>query len=86
MLQPGDAINPDWQKQILENREIVDRYSPLWLFNLRLTKELKRFGGFAFFVNNLFMYTPLEESKRSPGTYKTRNPEQFFGAEVWLKF
>lgn len=85
-LNPGDPIHPDWQKQILANREIKESYSPLWLFNLRLTKELKKFGGFAFFVNNLFMHRPMEESKRNPGNYKMRNPEQFFGAEIWLKF
>ena len=66
-LPAGSTINPDWQKPILLNNEITDYYSPMWLFNLRLTKEVKKFGGFAFFVNNLFMHRPQEESKRTPG-------------------
>ncbi|MEG1585718.1 MAG: TonB-dependent receptor, partial [Bacteroidales bacterium] len=85
-LNKDDAINPDIQKQILQNRYIKESYPPLWLFNLRLTKEIKGWGGFAFFVNNLFMSQPYEESRRSPGSFVQRNPEQFFGAEVWLKF
>ncbi len=82
----GSSISPDIQRQILLNREITDSYSPLCLFNLRLTKEIKKFGGFAFFVNNLFNSNPLEENKRNPGNYKSRNPEQFFGTEIWFKF
>lgn len=85
-LTAGSTINPDIQRQILVNREITESYDPLSLFNLRLTKEIKTFGGFAFFVNNLFNNNPLEESKRNPGNYKSRNPEQFFGTEVWFKF
>ncbi|MFA6592624.1 MAG: TonB-dependent receptor [Bacteroidales bacterium] len=84
-LNPGDPISDDLQKQILSNREITESYKFLWLFNLRLTKEIPRFGGFAFFVNNLFMYRPMEESSRNPGTYTYRNPEQFFGVELWVK-
>lgn len=82
----GTEISSDIQKQILQNRFITDSYNPLFLFNLRVTKEMKKWGGFAFFANNLFMTQPYEESKRNPGSYKQRNPEQFFGAEVWLKF
>lgn len=85
-IAPGSAFNSDLQKTILANREIIESYAPLWLFNLRLTKEIKNLGGFAFFVNNLFMNRPMEESRRNPGNYQYRNPEQFFGAELWLKF
>ncbi|WP_280765506.1 TonB-dependent receptor [Parabacteroides sp. PFB2-10] len=85
-LNPGDVINPDIQKQILESRYITESYNPLWLFNLRLTKEIRNTLGFTFFLNNVFMNQPLEESKRNPGNYTLRNPKQFFGAEVWVKF
>ncbi len=85
-LNPGDPINPDIQKQIIESRNITESYKPLPLFNLRLTKEIKNTFGFTFFLNNVFMYRPMEESKRSPGNYTTRNPAQFFGMEVWAKF
>ena len=88
------AVGPDTsadilnaiQRTIVSEREITDWYAPLWLFNLRITKEIRQKLGFAFFVNNMFMRCPLEESKRYPGTYKTRNPSQFFGGEVWVKF
>ena len=83
---PNDVIPEDVKKTIDLRREIRDWYSPLWLFNLRVTKEIKQKLGFAFFVNNMFMHCPLEESKRYPGRYSTRNPRQFFGAEVWAKF
>jgi len=85
-ITTGSVINPDIQRQVFVNREITESYSPLCLFNLRLTKEIKKFGGFAFFVNNLFNNNPLEESKRNPGNYTSRNPEQFFGTEIWFKF
>ncbi len=86
LLPAGEEIPSDLQKPILENRRIVEKYSPLSLVNLRMTKEIKEYGGFAFFVNNLFMTQPYEESRRSPGHYVQRNPSQFFGVELWLKF
>lgn len=84
-LAQGDEIKSDWQKPILAYREVTESYPPLWLVNLRATKEFKKYGGLAFFVNNLFNHNPLQESKRQPGTFIKRNPEQFFGAEVWFK-
>lgn len=85
-IAPGSEIPTDIQKPILESRKVVESYSPLFLFNLRMTKEIKDYGGFAFFINNLFMSQPYEESKRTPGFYVKRNPDQFFGVELWLKF
>lgn len=81
-----EAIRPELQRYLSESRGVTDKYDPLWLFNLRVTKEVGSYLGFAFFVNNLFMHLPKEESTRTPGSYKTRNPEQFFGAEVWVRF
>lgn len=86
-LGPDDEVSDDIQKQILANRLIKETHKPLWLCNLRVTKEIKDFLGFTFFLNNVFRTNPLEESKRNPGTYSTsRNPEQFFGIEAWFKF
>lgn len=86
-LGKGDTVPDDIQKQILDNRLIKETHKPLWLCNLRLTKEIGDYVGFTFFLNNVFRTNPLEESKRNPGTYSTsRNPEQFFGIEAWLKF
>ena len=85
-IKAGDEINPDIQKQILENRRIKESYPVLWLCNLRVTKEIGNFMGFTFFLNNMFKTNPLEESRRNPGTYSSsRNPSQFFGIEAWIK-
>lgn len=86
-INPGDEINPDIQKQILENRWIKESYPILACCNLRVTKEIGNFLGFTFFLNNMFKSNPLEESRRNPGTYSSsRNPAQFFGIEAWIKF
>ena len=84
---PGEEYSDDIQKQILDNRLIKESYPPLWLCNLRVTKEIGDFMGFTFFLNNVFNNNPLEESRRNPGTYTaSRNPDQFFGIEAWFKF
>ena len=83
----NDTVNPDIQKQILANRLIKESYNPLWLCNLRITKEIGEYFGFTFFLNNVFKTNPLEESRRNPGSYiSSRNPSQFFGIEAWVKF
>ena len=86
-LAEGDTISDDIQKQILDNRLIKETHKPLWLCNLRVTKEIGEYLGFTFFLNNVFRTNPLEESKRNPGTWSSsRNPSQFFGIEAWFKF
>ena len=86
-LSEGDPISEDIQKQILDNRLIKETHKPLWLCNLRLTKEIGEYLGFTFFLNNVFRTNPLEESKRNPGSWSSsRNPSQFFGIEAWFKF
>ena len=86
-LSEGDPISEDIQKQILDNRLIKETHKPLWLCNLRLTKEIGEYLGFTFFLNNVSRTNPLEESKRNPGSWSSsRNPSQFFGIEAWFKF
>ena len=86
-IGPDDPVSDDIQKQILENRLIKETHRPLWLCNLRVTKEIGEYLGFTFFLNNVFRTNPLEESKRNPGTWSSsRNPAQFFGIEAWFKF
>lgn len=84
-LAPGSPIDDDIQRRMPESQKITEKYPSLWLFNLRLTKEIKKTLGFTFFINNLFMNQPYTESRRNPGNFVQRNPEQFFGAEVWIK-
>jgi len=64
----------------------TEKWKPLWLFNLRLTKEIGKAMSFSFFANNVLMDRPLEESNRWPGQYTRRNPRLFFGTEISIKF
>lgn len=64
----------------------TEKWKPLWLFNLRLTKEIGKAMSFSFFANNVLMDRPLEESTRWMGQYNRRNPRLFFGTEISIKF
>ena len=58
---------------------------PIWLMNLRLTKDISKNAGFSFFVNNAFFYTPYQSSSYS-GTLTERNTGTFsFGMELFIK-
>jgi outer membrane receptor for ferrienterochelin and colicin len=56
----------------------------LWLMNFRLSKDINKDLGFAFFANNVFMHRPLHCDTRT-NRYRRRNPSLFFGAEMYLK-
>ncbi len=74
----GRTINPaslEWQKR-----------PPLWLFNIRLTKEWATQRGFAFYVNNLVNSRPVFTSNVSNFQVARNQPEFFFGAEVYYRF
>lgn len=60
---------------------IRETWKPLWLFNLKLTKEFKGLN-FSFFANNFINYRPLQSSSRYPTIYEKRNISFFFGTEV----
>lgn len=74
----GRTIEPArllWQKR-----------PPLWLFNIRLTKEWASQRGFAFYINNIMNSRQLFTNNLT-GFQQTRNqPEFFFGAEVYYRF
>ena len=58
---------------------------PIWLMNMRLTKDVSRNFGFSFFVNNAFFYMPYQSSSYS-GTKTERNTGTFsFGVEMFVK-
>jgi outer membrane receptor protein involved in Fe transport len=58
---------------------------PIWLMNLRLTKDVSRNFGFSFFVNNALFYMPYQSSSYS-GTLTERNTGTFsFGMELYVK-
>lgn len=58
---------------------------PIWLMNMRLTKDVSKNFGFSFFVNNAFYYMPYQSSSYS-GTLTERNTGTFsFGVEMYVK-
>lgn len=65
---------------------VTESWKPLWLFNLRLTKEIAKAASFSIFANNVLMDRPQEESNRWAGQYNVRNPKLFFGTEISIKF
>ena len=64
---------------------ITERWDPLWLFNLRLTKEISKNVGFSFYANNVFAHRPLVENSRFKNQFELRNPVLFFGTEINIK-
>jgi outer membrane receptor for ferrienterochelin and colicin len=87
-LSRQQAMDPqydDIRKGISDaNRTMLD-YPPLWLFNIRLSKDIREGFGFAFYANNMFMHRPLHYNQRTR-TYGRRNPSIFFGTEMYIRF
>jgi hypothetical protein len=65
---------------------LTESWKPLFLFNLRLTKEIGRHLGFSFYANNLTMSNPVQESSRWKGQFTRRNLPLFFGSEIKFSF
>lgn len=63
-----------------------ESWKPLWLFNIKLTKEFARNMVFSFYANNVINHRPLQASKRYPTEFTRRNIDLFFGTEVSIKF
>jgi outer membrane receptor protein involved in Fe transport len=58
---------------------------PIWLMNMRLTKDVSKNFGFSFYVNNAFYHMPYQASSSS-GTLTERNTGTFaFGVEMFVK-
>jgi len=58
---------------------------PIWLMNMRLTKDVSKSFGFSFYVNNALFYMPYQASSSS-GTLSERNTGTFsFGVEMFVK-
>lgn len=79
------ATDGDLYMIILPQYYVTEKWKPLWLLNLRLTKSIGRHTGFSFFANNVLMNRPLEESNRWKGEFTRRNQPLFFGMEMSLK-
>ena len=66
-------------------KAIKESISPLFQFNINVTKEISDIARISFFANNMFRSYPRRERKRYPGTYYTYNNQFFFGMELALK-
>jgi len=87
-LDKEDAVLPEYNdiRQGVgdANLRTLD-YPPLWLFNIRLSKDIGKSFGFAFYANNMFMHRPIHYNQQIM-RYVKRNPELFFGTEMYIKF
>ena len=58
---------------------------PIWLMNMRITKDVSKNFGFSFYVNNTFFHMPYQSSSKST-TLTERNTGTFsFGVEMYVK-
>lgn len=62
-----------------------DSYSPYFLFNLRVTKEIGRHVSVAFCANNLLQTQPKRYTV-SAQQYAILNPNLYYGAELTVRF
>lgn len=89
-FDPALATDPEFSSLIRnldESIHIKESYSPLFCFNVNLTKHIGDFARLSFFANNMFRSYPVSESKRTPGSYIKRNAGLFsFGVELGLNF
>jgi hypothetical protein len=82
---PNTVSRNELVENFSEGYHNVEKWKPLWLFNLRLSKDIGKNFSFAFFANNVFSHQPLERNTRYTTQYARRNPDLFFGTEVSIK-
>ena len=73
---------------IIDNSDNLPTKSvtPIWNISTRLTKEISKYAGFSFFVNNTLFYEPWQRSSTYSTTLTQRNSGKFsFGMELFLK-
>lgn len=64
--------------------DVPETWPPLWVFNLRVTKDIAKFLGASFYVNNLFFSQPWHKSSVSSSVTE-RNSNLFsFGIELYV--
>jgi hypothetical protein len=73
------------RRQLSTTLSEIDQAPPLWLVNIRLTKEFKNNSSISFYVNNLIgdrgtYLNPISN------TIVQRNQNLFFGGEFTIKF
>jgi outer membrane receptor for ferrienterochelin and colicin len=87
-LTREEAMLPEYsdiRRGVSDATRITLNYPPLWLFNIRLSKDIREGFGFAFYANNMFMHRPLHYNQRT-NRFDKRNSPIFFGTEMFVKF
>ncbi|WP_455674588.1 TonB-dependent receptor plug domain-containing protein [Phocaeicola sp.] len=86
---PEMATDKQFSDLVLRSNTLTafqtDSYSPYFLLNLRVTKEIGRRVSVAFCANNLTQSNPKRYS-RSTRQYSILNPNLYYGAEVSIRF
>jgi enhancing lycopene biosynthesis protein 2 len=90
-FNPPDAGKDEFKSLLMNTNDKlkIKEYvsSPVFCFNVNITKEIGRLARLSFFANNMFRAYPISESKRSPGSYQTGNSGLFtFGVELIATF
>lgn len=80
--QATSGLYEDLRKRIIVTGNDFQR--PLWLFNLRATKEFRNGSGISFYVNNVPANRGIYYSEVRRENLK-RNQDLFFGAEFTIK-
>lgn len=71
-------------RSVNSSYRIKESFSPVFCFNINVTKEIGKYLRASFFANNMFRSYPVFNSKRTPGTKVLRNQDYFFGFELSL--
>jgi outer membrane receptor protein involved in Fe transport len=58
---------------------------PLWVANMRLSKEITDKMKLSLYVNNFLNYRPMYQYSRFP-SYVRRNQAIYFGVELRMSF
>lgn len=83
--QREDEAFKDLRRVVSITLNNPDNQPPLWLFNIRMTKEFKKNLDFSFYINNLISDQGTYFNTISQ-TNVRRNQPLFFGAEFSLSF
>ncbi|MFC4213384.1 TonB-dependent receptor domain-containing protein [Pedobacter lithocola] len=81
--QAMEAQYTDLRRSLSGTVALTNKPPPLWLFNIRVTKEFKSGSGLSFYVNNLLADRGNYFNVNTQA-YTTRNQNLFFGAEFTI--
>ncbi|MBI9061449.1 MAG: TonB-dependent receptor [Marinilabiliaceae bacterium] len=72
-------------KRDLSTGKIEESLSPLFLFNLKISKEIGDHCNIMVSLNNLFFHNPIEKSERYENSFYQRNPPVYYGFKIQYK-